>query len=65
MTSLEKGLAVTLTQTSKEIAHSECLDIEQRAEVYSIIEAIRANSQTHQAVVRQLAEKLKGTEGNA
>ena len=65
MTSLESGLAAALTQTSQEIAHSECLDTEQRAEVYSIIEAIKTNSQTHQVMVKQLAEKLKGAEGNA
>jgi len=65
MTSLEKGLAAALTQTSREIAHSECLDTEQRAEVYSIIEAIRTNSQTHRVMVRKLASKLKEAEGNA
>ena len=65
MASVEKGLAAALTQASQEIAHSECLDTEQRAEVYSILDAIKANSRTHQVTVKQLAEKLKGADGNA
>jgi len=63
--SLENGLAATLTETSQQVARSECLDDEQRAEVYTILEALKTNSRLHQAMVKQLARKYKEAKGNA
>ncbi len=65
MASLEQGLAATLTQTSRQVAHSECFDLEQRAEVYTILEALRSNSETHLAMVGQLAARMKASKGDA
>ena len=65
MASLEEGLAATLTRASDDLAHTERFDSEQRAEVYAIIEAIRANSQSHLAMVSRLAEQIRTGKGNA
>jgi hypothetical protein len=59
MASLENGLAAMLMQASYEVARSECLDVEQRAEVYTILKTLKANTETHCAMVRQLARQLK------
>jgi hypothetical protein len=48
---LEEDLSRTLRRTAEEIAHSECLDEEQRAEVYAILEALRSDTQTHRRLV--------------
>lgn len=55
---VEQDLAATLSATSEEIAHSECLDAEARAEVYTILEAIQADSQVHQEAIRKLIPQL-------
>jgi hypothetical protein len=48
---LEEELAAALQQTAEEMAHAECLDDEQRAEVYTIIETLRSDTKTHRQVV--------------
>lgn len=48
---LEEELADALRRTAAEVAHAECLDEEQRAEVYSILDALRADTQVHRRVV--------------
>ncbi len=65
MTALEDGLAATLTETADDIAHSECFDHEQRAEVYTILRTLTANTAQHRAMAEILAAKLKDKEGNA
>ncbi len=62
---LEDKLAATLIKTADEVAHSECFDAEQRAEVYTILEALKANTETHRAMAKQLAVKLKQKQGDA
>lgn len=57
VTNVEDGLAVMLTATSREVAHSEYFDAEQRAEVYTILETLRANTATHREMARKLAGK--------
>jgi len=65
VTSLEKGLAATLTETSDELARSESLDIEQRAEVYTILKTLRSTSETHRETLRRITEGMKAGKGNA
>lgn len=48
---IEGRLAVTLHQAAEELAHSECLGPEERAEVYTILEAIQADSELHRRAV--------------
>jgi len=58
---MENMLAASLTATSSEVAHSEYLNVEQRSEVYSILDALRADTEHHKKAVRLLAGGL----GNA
>lgn len=55
-TSTEERLKELLSETADEIAHTECFDTEQRAEVYSILEALKFNSETHKNMVHLLAK---------
>jgi hypothetical protein len=55
---MENRLASSLTATSSEVAHSEYLSVEQRSEVYSILEALRADTEHHKKAIRLLAGGL-------
>jgi len=48
---LENRLAATLDITANEIAHADCLDGEKRAEVYTILEIIKADSARHRQML--------------
>ena len=48
---LEEELSVSIRRTTEEMAHAECLDEEQRAEVYTILETLRSDTKTHRQVV--------------
>jgi hypothetical protein len=48
---LEEELSAALKRTAEELAHAECLDEEQRAEVYTILETLRSDTKTHRQVV--------------
>lgn len=61
---MESRLAADLTATSGEIAHSEYLSVEQRSEVYSILEALRSDTEHHKKAIRLLADGL-GETGDA
>lgn len=52
---MEKQLAASLTATSDEVAHSEYLSVEQRSEVYSILDALRSDTEHHKKTIRLLA----------
>ncbi|MGB2820239.1 MAG: hypothetical protein WBF17_04615 [Phycisphaerae bacterium] len=54
----EDQLAATLMATSDEIAHSDCLDAEERSEVYTIVEAILADTRVHRQTIELLAHSL-------
>ena len=58
-TSLEERLAAAIGKTVDDVAHTECFDREQRAEVYTILKTIRANTETHRDMVKLLASKMK------
>ena len=65
MGSLEDKLSVTLMETADDVAHSECFDAEQRAEVYTILATLKANTKTHRAMVELLTQKLREGQGRA
>ena len=62
---MEEALAATLVETADDLAHSDCFDSEQRAEVYTILETLKANSETHRVMVKLLAAKLGQGRGDA
>ena len=47
----EEKLALVLSETAGDVARSECLDIEQRAEVYAILDAMRSDVEVHRESV--------------
>ena len=56
---LEAQLAAVLRLTTQQIAHSECFDDEQRAEVYSILHALKSDTEQHQTVIgRWVSHKM-------
>jgi len=65
MLNVEKQLAATLTEASDEIAHTECLDCEQRAEVYTIIQALKSDTKNHHELVELLASIRTGAKNDA
>ncbi|MBL7133539.1 MAG: hypothetical protein ISS78_05525 [Phycisphaerae bacterium] len=48
---LEDGLAATLAETYREVAHAECFDPEQRAEIYTILEILKADTDVHRETI--------------
>lgn len=56
---LEDQLRATLLAAADEVAHAECFDDEQRAEVYSILNALKNDSERHLRWVGQWAGKVK------
>jgi hypothetical protein len=54
-----------LTQTAQELAHAECFDEEQRAEIYAILQAIKSDTANHRQMVEMLARKLQRGCANA
>ena len=63
--SLEDQLKATLMETADDMAHTESFDSEQRAEIYTIIKTLKANTDTHRAMVELLTRKLKEGRANA
>ena len=54
---LEERLAATLNETSHEVSRMECLDAEQRSEIYAILEALTSDSQQHSALIQMLKSR--------
>ena len=44
---MEDSLSHCLSETASEVSRAECFDIEQRAEVYAILDALRQDVSTH------------------
>jgi len=57
---LEDELAAMLARTAGEVDHAECFDQEQRAEVYAILSALRADTQAHRTMLDRLAAQDGG-----
>ncbi len=62
---MEDRLAATLMTTAREVAHAECFDSEQRAEVYTILGTLKANTETHRAMIKLLARRIKESQADA
>ena len=56
---LEDQLRATLAATADEVARAECFDEEQRAEVYSILHALKSDSERHLRWVGQWVGQMK------
>jgi len=54
----ESHIGDVLAQTSEELAHAECFDEEQRAEIYAILQALKTDTSNHRRIVELLAKKL-------
>ena len=50
---MEKQLAAFLEETSEELGYAECFDSEQRAELYTILQALISDTAEHQRVLGQ------------
>ncbi len=59
MVGVESVIVNFLEETSDELAHAECFDTEQRAEIYAILQAIKADTVTHRKTIELLAAGLK------
>jgi hypothetical protein len=57
---MESRLAVFVGQTRQDVAHAECFDDEQRAEVYAILEAIESDTNVHKKTIKFLEHRLLG-----
>lgn len=62
---LENQLATALKKTARELAHVESLDAEQRAEIYSILQALKVETETDRATLEMLLRKLPSGVANA
>ena len=57
---IEQELVDTVQAASQEVRYSECLDEEQRAEVYSILHALRSDTEAHRRIVGQWVNDATG-----
>jgi len=48
---IEQDLVDTVRAAAREVRHTECLDEEQRAEVYSILHALKNDTEAHRKIV--------------
>ncbi len=60
---VEDQLAATLSCTSDELNHMECLDEEQRAEIYTILQTLKSDTQAHRAVAGKLGHYVSDSAG--
>lgn len=60
LSAVEEELASALSATSREIAHAECFDAEQRAEVYEILQALQTDTEMHRAILKVLLRRPGG-----
>jgi len=57
---METRLAEKLTETADEVAHTECFDQEQRAEIYTILQAMKADTEAHRDIVGRWVNERTG-----
>lgn len=58
---MEEQLAQRLHQASKEIDHMDCFDDEQRAEIYTILKALKDDTRAHCDIVGQwISDRPRG-----
>jgi len=51
MAEVEKQLAAVLGKSVDELNRSECFDMEQRSEIYTILATLKAETQTHRETI--------------
>lgn len=56
---LEQELVACLCQTARTIEHMDCFDQEQRAEIYTILKALRDDTQVHSEAMGRWASERK------
>ena len=57
-TNMEDQLTESLRETANDLEHMELFDTEQRAEIYTILEAMRSDTELHRAVAARLAGEV-------
>ena len=57
---LESKLANTLGDAADELEHMEFFDAEQRAEIYTILDAMKSDTAAHRTVMARLAQQTSG-----
>lgn len=62
---IENQLVDTLAQAASEVAHSECFDPEQRAEVYAILDTLKADTALHRSTIGQWVNDKTGEKADA
>ena len=62
---MEDQLVATLARAANEVAHSECFDSEQRAEVYTILDTLKADTAAHKSAVGQWVSDRGRDRGDA
>jgi hypothetical protein len=55
---IETRLADHLNSTAVEVAHVECFDPEQRAEVYAILGALQSDTRAHKKAIQFISTRL-------
>jgi len=65
LASVEEQLAASLSEAAADVARTEGFDAEQRAEIYSILEAMKSNSEIHRAKVKLLLARKGQPAGHA
>ena len=58
---MENQLVDKLGEAKREVAHAECFDSEQRAEVYTILDALEADTNAHKKAINTLQLRLSET----
>ncbi len=58
---LEEQLSAALAEAASEVSRAEIFDVEQRSEVYAILDAISADTQAHRCVVGRWANDQTGS----
>ncbi len=56
--SVESDIAASLLATADELAHTECFDQEQRAEIYAILQALQSDTENHRQTIKLLTKRM-------
>lgn len=60
MAQIESRLAAKLREAASEVAHTETFDQEQRAEIYTILQAMRQDTEIHEKLVGRWVNDATG-----
>ena len=65
LTDAESKIAYSLASAAEELAHTECFDQEQRAEIYAILGAIKTDTENHRRTIELVADNPAKGVGDA